>query len=246
MPRSKTATDCDVFAVISLAISRPVQPPPMIATSTGLRLVMRVHTAISRGSQQAKPDEFLGHAVDILAAALFPNSCGHHHDRHHRPLHAINNPVALPHGAHAAITREVVVKRFPAQFRIRFQAINDAAQFLTNAPIRDRPEHRARSRRDNQLVRQRPSSFLTCSQGMPLPSSISFTPCRNAAINSGSDMISMVSTTDSYKSHDNTASTGLPCRVIFTAPISGCFSSASASLGSCLRASAIAIGARPI
>src|ERR1700687_2495613 len=41
MPRSKTATDCDVFAVISFAIKRPVQPPPMMATSTGLRLVMR-------------------------------------------------------------------------------------------------------------------------------------------------------------------------------------------------------------
>src|ERR1700694_5506861 len=41
MPRSKTATDCDVFAVISLAIKRPVQPPPMMATSTGLRLVMK-------------------------------------------------------------------------------------------------------------------------------------------------------------------------------------------------------------
>src|SRR5690349_3685350 len=40
MPRSKTATDCDVFAVISLAIKRPVQPPPMMATSTGLRLVI--------------------------------------------------------------------------------------------------------------------------------------------------------------------------------------------------------------
>src|ERR1043166_6136629 len=40
MPRSKTATDCDVFAVISLAIKRPVQPPPMMATSTGLRFVM--------------------------------------------------------------------------------------------------------------------------------------------------------------------------------------------------------------
>src|SRR6266852_3308513 len=41
MPRSKTATDCDVFSVISLAVNRPVQPPPMMATSTGLRLVMR-------------------------------------------------------------------------------------------------------------------------------------------------------------------------------------------------------------
>src|ERR1700680_4900887 len=41
MPRSKTATECDVFAVISFAIKRPVQPPPMMATSTGLRLVMR-------------------------------------------------------------------------------------------------------------------------------------------------------------------------------------------------------------
>src|SRR5229473_2707741 len=41
MPRSKTATDCEVFAVISLAIKRPVQPPPMMATSTGLRLVMK-------------------------------------------------------------------------------------------------------------------------------------------------------------------------------------------------------------
>src|SRR5579864_9308361 len=63
MPRSKTATDCDVFAVISFAIKRPVQPPPMMATSTGLRLVMRaslsfsaihvrsssVHTATPRG-----------------------------------------------------------------------------------------------------------------------------------------------------------------------------------------------------
>src|SRR5438132_3869665 len=41
MPRSKTATDCDVFDVSSLAVNRPVQPPPMMATSTGLRLVMR-------------------------------------------------------------------------------------------------------------------------------------------------------------------------------------------------------------
>src|ERR1700676_4765637 len=40
MPRSKTATEWEVFAVISLAIKRPVHPPPMIATSTGLRLVM--------------------------------------------------------------------------------------------------------------------------------------------------------------------------------------------------------------
>src|SRR5207245_5439036 len=40
-PRSKTATDRDVFSVISLAVNRPVQPPPMMATSTGLRLVMR-------------------------------------------------------------------------------------------------------------------------------------------------------------------------------------------------------------
>src|SRR5579864_711268 len=40
MPRSKTATDSDVFAVISFAVKRPVQPPPTMATSTGLRLVM--------------------------------------------------------------------------------------------------------------------------------------------------------------------------------------------------------------
>src|SRR6478672_8305360 len=45
MPRSKTATDCDVFAVISLAIKRPVQPPPMTATSTGLRLVIETSLA---------------------------------------------------------------------------------------------------------------------------------------------------------------------------------------------------------
>src|SRR5579864_8575287 len=103
MPRSKTATDCDVFAVISLAIKRPVQPPPMIATSTDLRLVMRVHTATSGGSQQAKPDELFGYSIDILAASIFADSGGNHDHRHDGPFHTINNPVALSDRADAAI-----------------------------------------------------------------------------------------------------------------------------------------------
>src|SRR5450755_1091323 len=118
MPRSKTATVCDVFAVISLAISSPVQPPPMIATSTGLRLVMRVHTATSRRSQQAKPDELFRHSIDVLAAPLLADSRRHCNHRHNRPLYAINNPVALPHRAHAAITREVVAQRLSLQFGV--------------------------------------------------------------------------------------------------------------------------------
>src|SRR5580700_5769069 len=53
-------------------------------------------------------------------------------------------------------------------------------------------------------------------------------------------MISRVSVMDSYRSHDMTASTGLPRRVTFTAPISGCFASSSGSEASRLRTSTIA------
>src|SRR5580704_17961424 len=40
MPRSSTSTERPVAPVSSLAMVRPVQPPPMMATSTGLRFVM--------------------------------------------------------------------------------------------------------------------------------------------------------------------------------------------------------------
>src|SRR5262249_35829101 len=39
-PRSSTTTERDVRAVSSFAIVRPVQPPPMITTSTGLSVVV--------------------------------------------------------------------------------------------------------------------------------------------------------------------------------------------------------------
>src|ERR1700744_782873 len=40
MPRSSTSTERPVAPVNSFAMVRPVQPPPMMATSTGLRFVM--------------------------------------------------------------------------------------------------------------------------------------------------------------------------------------------------------------
>src|ERR1700730_16968391 len=96
MPRSKTATECDVFAVISFAIKRPVQPPPMMATSTGLRLVMReprfpspllfgVQLILPRPAdvvevcwdlQQTEPNEFRRDSVHIPGAPLFSDSGG--------------------------------------------------------------------------------------------------------------------------------------------------------------------------
>src|ERR1700689_5508806 len=40
MPRSSTSTERPVAPVSSFAMVRPVPPPPMMATSTGLRFVM--------------------------------------------------------------------------------------------------------------------------------------------------------------------------------------------------------------
>src|ERR1700676_2809984 len=148
-------------------------------------------------SEQAKPDELSGNPINIFAASCFSDSGGDYHDSHDSPFHAIDNPVALTYRTYAVISREIVVERFPAQLRVRSQAINFLGKFLTDAPIPNPREHPARPRRNGNPISQKPSSFLTCSHGIALPSSISFTPCRKAAIIFGSDMISMVSTTDS-------------------------------------------------
>jgi len=42
-PRSRTRTEREVRPVISLAIARPVQPPPTINTFTGLSLFISCH-----------------------------------------------------------------------------------------------------------------------------------------------------------------------------------------------------------
>src|ERR1700686_1475151 len=106
MPRSKTATDCDVFAVISLAPKRPVQPPPMMATSTGLRLVMREPRFLSPLSlfgavqpilprpanlvevrwdlQQTEPNEFRRWRCRRIAPAQTPANASYYRSRPRR------------------------------------------------------------------------------------------------------------------------------------------------------------------
>ena len=75
----------------------------------------------SHSLQQTETDQLGRHPVNILAAPFLADSRRHHHDNHCRPLHSINNPVALSHSAYAAVPGEVIVQRLALQFRIGLQ-----------------------------------------------------------------------------------------------------------------------------
>ena len=93
------------------------------------------------------------------------NADGDHGDTDGQSFDAVDDAVPLSHGSHAAIALQIADERFSSQFRLGRQRVNRIANFLADAAVRDLIEHQAGSSRDDNLVNQKPSSFLTCSQG---------------------------------------------------------------------------------
>src|SRR5579884_346609 len=149
--------------------------------------------------KQTQADQPYRLSIHIFLITLL--AYAHHNHQHHHLLflYLINNAVALPYRSYTTIPLQILPEGFSLLLWLIFKSSEASSQHLLNSSVRNELELLFGNRHnpDSPLLHSQPNSFSTSSRSLPLPSSISFMPCRRAAIVSSSCKISIVSTSPS-------------------------------------------------